>query len=225
MSRYAVYFVPAAASALAAFGEAWFAGRVRLGLAETTFAVVTRDPRRYGFHATLKALFRLRDGCGARALARAARRLAAAQPSITAAPLRPAVLPGSNPGTSFVALVPAAPCADLERLAEACVRRLDRYRARPRAADWRRRAAGLSPAERRHLRRWGYPYVGESFRFHLTLTGRLDRPLAARIRAALEAGCAPYDGGPLRVDALTLVREPAPGAAFVPCARYSLRSG
>ena len=37
----------------------------------------------------------------------------------------------------------------------------------------RRRKAGLSAAQEKMLLRWGYPYVLDEFRFHLTLTGRL----------------------------------------------------
>src|SRR5262249_12768926 len=67
--RYAIYFVPPADSALYRSG-AGFLGydcypgkRLRqpqdTGLTASEWAQLTREPRRYGFHATLKAPFRL----------------------------------------------------------------------------------------------------------------------------------------------------------------------
>jgi len=32
----------------------------------------------------------------------------------------------------------------------------------------------LTSRQREHLDRWGYPYAMQDFRFHMTLTGRLD---------------------------------------------------
>jgi hypothetical protein len=62
----------------------------------------------------------------------------------------------------------------LRRVAEACVRDLDGFRAPASDAELaRRRKAGLSPRQDALLIRWGYPYVFEEFRFHLTLTGKL----------------------------------------------------
>ena len=227
--RFAVYFVPPAETALAAFGKAWFgaphataqrrAMADRLGLAESVLAAITGAPRRYGFHATLKAPFRLRAACEPSTLARATRRLAAATPRLAGPPLRPALIGG------FVALVPSVPCPALDRLADSCLTALDRFRAPLTSAEWRKRGpADLSAVERRHLRRWGYPYVRDRFRFHMTLTGRLDRRLAERIRAALSADCLPYDGTPLAVDGLTLVRQSEPGAMFESFGGFPLRT-
>ena len=38
----------------------------------------------------------------------------------------------------------------------------------------RRNPSALTSRQREQLERWGYPYVMEDFRFHMTLTGRLD---------------------------------------------------
>ncbi len=51
---------------------------------------------------------------------------------------------------------------------------LDRFRAPMSDAELaRRRAADLTPPQEAHLTQWGYPYVLDAFRFHLTLTGKL----------------------------------------------------
>jgi hypothetical protein len=76
----------------------------------------------------------------------------------------------------FIAVVPTEPSAALADLAAATVAALDPFRAPPSEAELaRRRKARLSDRQEALLMKWGYPYVMEEFRFHLTLTGRLDR--------------------------------------------------
>jgi Protein of unknown function (DUF1045) len=63
----------------------------------------------------------------------------------------------------------------LIQLAADCVSEFDSFRAPLSEADRaRRNPSQLTPAQREHLDRWGYPYVMDDFRFHMTLTGRLD---------------------------------------------------
>ena len=76
--------------------------------------------------------------------------------------------------SGFIALVPAEPPRELIRLAADCVSEFDSFRAPLSEADRaRRNPSQLTPAQREHLDRWGYPYVMDDFRFHMTLTGRL----------------------------------------------------
>jgi len=71
-------------------------------------------------------------------------------------------------------VVPDGPSPEVERLAADCTREFDSFRAPLTAADRaRRNPSGLTPRQREYLDRWGYPYVMEEFRFHMTLTGRL----------------------------------------------------
>ncbi|MEX2455572.1 MAG: DUF1045 domain-containing protein, partial [Rhodospirillaceae bacterium] len=88
----------------------------------------------------------------------------------------------------------------------------------------RRRAAGLTPAQNALLQRWGYPYVLEEFRFHITLTGRLDADARPRFEKALESALAPALGRPLTVDSLCLFVQPAPDARFHLHRRFVLGS-
>ena len=55
------------------------------------------------------------------------------------------------------------------------------------------------------MERWGYPYVFEAFRFHMTLTGRLAADERETWRARLAEAYGDADG--LVVDALTLLRQ------------------
>ncbi len=182
--RYAVFHL-SDDPGLAAFGAAWLgwdavAARevphpdIGLPLAE-----ITGTPRRYGFHGTLKPPFRLSAGAGPETLVAAVERIAAA-----AAPVRLAGLVPARIG-SFVALVPEGDSAALTALAARCVTALDAFRDPPEAGELERRRKGLTPAQDAHLDRWGYPFVLDQFRFHLTLTGALEPNLAARVLAVL----------------------------------------
>jgi putative phosphonate metabolism protein len=218
--RFAIYFVPAATSALYRFGAAvlghdCYTGEAvahpRAGeLTEADWAALTAEPRRYGFHATLKAPFRLRSEFAEDDLVAELRHLAA---SITHYPrFEPAV----DLIAGFVAIVPQTRAAAIDRLAADCLTRFDRFRA-PLTADdkARRMAAGLNAAQAAHLEHWGYPYVLDEFRFHMTLTGHLavDRRAAthALLRQAFAQACGMH---PIVLDRLTLVRQDHPDAPF-----------
>jgi len=71
----------------------------------------------------------------------------------------------------------------------------------------RRRAAGLTQRQDTLLLRWGYPYVMEEFRFHLTLTGKLDADLAETVQRYLVRTLAPVLPAPFRVEDLCLFGE------------------
>ena len=211
--RHAIYFAPAP-GALAGFGAAWLGWDAAAGcaappadlpaaLAERREAI-TAEPRRYGFHATLKAPFTLAEGAPVAGLDAAAAALVAGQPAF-ALPLRVAVV------GRFVALVPEGEAAAVEALAAACVTGLDAFRAPPGAAELaRRRAAGLDAAGEANLARWGYPYVLDRFRFHMTLTGSLGVE-REEVAAALAAHLAPLLGAAVPVDAVCRFSEGADG--------------
>jgi putative phosphonate metabolism protein len=225
MFRYALYYMPPPTSPLWHFGCAVlgydaFTGRT-VGHPDQPFfrqdfAPCVAEPRQYGFHATLKPPFMLAPGLAEADLFEAVRRFAATQPSFALDALR---LTALGP---FLALVPSAPSAALDRLASACVRQFDSWRAplseQERA---RRRPASLSPNQRALLERWGYPYVLEEFRFHLTLSSKLDRARLDQFQRAIEALDPPIKG-PLRIDGLALFRQTANDQPFRVLERFAL---
>jgi hypothetical protein len=162
------------------------------------------------FHATPKPPFQLARGASLAALAQALERFCARQTALRLPPLEVAEL------DDFLALVPAAKDERIDALAAACVRGLDRFRAPSPAAELRRRrAAGLSPREDSLLQRWGYPYVLDRFRFHLSLTGSLRKvppQEVAALRAAAGAAVATIAHEPLVLDSICIFEEPAAGA-------------
>jgi uncharacterized protein DUF1045 len=92
----------------------------------------------------------------------------------------------------------------------------DRFR-RPLTSHEReqRLGAGLSERQIENLDRWGYPYVFEHFRFHLTLTGPIDADRRGSVLALLQARFNATDGGhSLPVTRLSLVRQDARSTPF-----------
>ncbi|MCJ7800699.1 MAG: DUF1045 domain-containing protein [Polaromonas sp.] len=219
-ARYAVYFSPAKPSPWWVFGSHWL-GRNDYDhralpqpqledIAPAELARITAEPRRYGFHATLKAPFRLAEGLGETTLVRRLEQLARGLQPLPLGPLRVTAL------GNFVALVPAFSPPGLQALAAACVQALDDLRAPLSAADrLRRRIEHLDEREVELLNRYGYPYVMERFRLHLTLTGPIGREAAQRVAQALTERIEQLNHEtPLSLDRLCLFVERAPGTPF-----------
>ena len=97
---------------------------------------LTRDPRKYGFHATLKAPMALAPGKTEAELLAACEAFAATPRQI------PVIRPVVNSISGFIAVVPTEPPAELQRLAADCVTRI---RLLPRAAHRRKTAHGAIP--------------------------------------------------------------------------------
>ncbi len=79
----------------------------------------------------------------------------------------------------------------------------------------RRRRAALTPEQDALLQAWGYPYVLEHFRFHLSLTGPLDALSAEDVDRLTKAASSRFHKLPApRIDGLSIFVEPTPGADF-----------
>lgn len=182
--RYAVYYAPPKGSQFAQAGAAWLGwdadmARPRahpdLGL---DLAGLTATPRKYGLHGTLKAPMRLT--CADDEFLDAVATLARGLAPVELGQLRLRALDG------FLAIVPEVQPQPLADLAAQIVRDLDPFRAPLTEAELaRRHATGLSARQQDLLLAWGYPYVMEEFRFHVTLTGALAAPgMTDALRAA-----------------------------------------
>ena len=174
------------------------------------FQRITAEPRRYGFHATLKAPFRLAHGVDELVLLSRMQALAKTLKPLTLSPL------GLASWDGFVALVPQLPTAELLALAASCVTELDDLRAPLTADELARRTPGLDARGLALLAQFGYPHVLERLRLHFTLTGRV----APQTRQWVESVLHPALEGlnrqsPLVLDRLCLFAEYQPGAAFL----------
>ena len=179
MPRYAIYFVPSAETEFFRFGSAVLGYDCYTGSNIKRPAIfdtepelwdrLTAEPRRYGFHATLKAPFNLSPSCREAQLVSALHSFAGLGHAISA--LTPAVQMLSG----FAAIVPAATSPAIDELAAKCTTIFDAFRAPITAQERARRvASGLNHGQIANLDRWGYPYVFSDFRFHMTLTSRID---------------------------------------------------
>lgn len=211
-TRYAIYAAPRP-SPLADAAAAWLGWDPATGQEPEAPSdmphpreALTAAARKYGFHATLKAPFRLAAGKSEEELVAAVAALATDLPAARVPALRLAALDG------FLALVPQGETSALDALASQVVTALDPFRAPLTEADVaRRRPQDLTPRQRAHLDRWGYPHVHEDFGFHMTLTGRLAPSLRAEVAEVLERRLLPLVPRPFAVEDLCLFAEAQDG--------------
>lgn len=228
--RYAIYFAPGRDSALWQVGCRWLGRDPETGAALTPPTIphctierwgsLTASARRYGFHATLKAPFRLIAGRTEDELVQALEAFAAQQ--------RAFALPRLEVGGlgEFLALRPAETSAGLAALAAECVTQFDAFRRPPQPDETARRlASGLTPRQTSLLAQWGYPFVFDEYRFHLTLTDRL----AADMRGEIETWLAGYFRTALSprllIDQISLFVERQAGGEFMLAHRFAFAGG
>jgi putative phosphonate metabolism protein len=220
--RYALYYVPPANARWVRFATSWLGWDLETGTApphpqvpelSLPIADITRTPRKYGLHATLKPPFRLAPDQTREDLEIACALLAG-----SLAPVHLNGLGVTRMGR-FLALCPARPDADVTGLAARCVADLDRFCAPATGRD--RVHARLTPSRTRNLARWGHPHVMDDFRFHITLTGRLPEAELADATDALKRNLAPLLPATSEISDLALVGENRDGR-FHLLGRYPL---
>jgi hypothetical protein len=218
--RYAVYFSPATTSPWWDFGAGWL-GRdecnnlplAQAGVPEISsesFHALTEEPRRYGFHATLKAPFHLQENVTSEELVVRLNMLATQLAPVKLGPLCAVKM------AHFVALVPQTMGEELSSLAQACVTELDDLRAPMTELEVLRRQVDLADARGQYLlRKYGYPHVLERFVLHFTLSGRVTPLVADQLITAVKNSIDPLNRHTAQVlDRLCLFVEDAPGEPF-----------
>ncbi|WP_413993274.1 DUF1045 domain-containing protein [Labrys okinawensis] len=222
-SRYAIYYTPAPEHPLTVAARTWL-GRDAFAPGTSTAAAneaaFISEPRRYGFHATIKAPFRLKEGASVEALERALRGFAAKTQACPIGPMRIDLIGG------FFALVPAHPLPTLRGFASRLVEEFDHFRAPMDGDDLKRRMnSELDEVEMTNLVTWGYPYVSDRFRFHMTLTNRIPEEGRAAMRGRLESIFQPYLSEDYHIDALSLFVQEHRNADFVVRSQFALKTG
>jgi putative phosphonate metabolism protein len=217
--RYAIYFAAGSDSALSRFGAELLGYDAYTGdelpcpgdalRVAPDWRDITAEPRRYGFHGTLKAPMGLAPGRTEAELVAACAAFAGKTRPI------PVIRPVVDSISGFIAVIPAEPVEALQQLAADCAREFDDFRAALTAEDrTRRRPEKLSERQRDYLDRWGYPYVMEEFRFHMTLTARLDAERRGPILAMLRARFAALGLDTIEIDRLALFKQDDAKARF-----------
>lgn len=229
--RYAVYFAPPASTALGMIGARIVGVDAETGAdmpplrpileAFPDCRELAREPARYGFHATLKPPFELAQSTTEADLVAEVDRLSMELRSCTIGQL---IVSGLS---QFVALTPIKTPPELTALATAVVARLDHLRAPLSAHDrLRRKPDRLTERQLGYLDRWGYPFVFDDFRFHMTLTGPMPPDRLASVRQVLEAVFKSEVAewrSPVVIDALTIFRQSNRDARFRVLSRHPLR--
>ena len=216
--RYAVYFTPPNDHPLTLAAQRWLARDAfndaiyepqpfgTLTAADVAFNIAAA--RRYGFHATMVAPFELADGMTETDLVDALLSFCLRQVPFPV-PLRIDTI------GSFFALVPARSTDEVTALARDAVEHFFPYCAPLSDKELHRRmGTDLTMRQLSLLHRWGYPYVMEEFRFHMTLTGPVNECEQHDVRSALKSHFAQCIEAPVNIDTLSLFVEPEPGAAF-----------
>jgi len=191
LPRYAIYFVPAAKTEFFRFGSAvlgydCYTGRTTdrasiLNADPELWDRLTVEPRPYGFHATLKAPFHLSASCTESQLVSALHSFAGLGHAV------PALVPAVRMLSGFAAVVPATASPAIDELAGKCATIFDAFRAPMSAQERARRvASGLNQSQIANLDRWGYPYLFTDFRFHMTLTSRVETECRDDVLATLQ---------------------------------------
>jgi putative phosphonate metabolism protein len=227
--RYAIYFVPSADSPLYRFGadligyDAYSGQSLPFtkGIESDVegWKQFTADPRKYGFHATLKAPISLAPG-------KTEDELVAAMSDFARTPRAiPVIAPTVRGISSFVAITPNDPCIELQKLAEDCVLAFDEFRAPLTAVDRERRnVSALNERQVAYLDRWGYPYVLEEFRFHMTLAGSLPAERRAPVVDILQKRFAVLGLKSMPVDRLAMLRQNGASSGFTIISHWPLRA-
>jgi len=199
--RVALYYAPESADPLWTRGNSWLGRDPAQNIAlpqpdiDGIFAATT-DPRRYGFHCTVKPPMRLRGSFPA--FLADAETFAATQKPFTLPALRVASF------GRYIALGLAAPSPEMHALADGCVAELDPHRLPEDPAAKTKRAAGRTASELRNLERWGYPLVMKDWRFHMTLSNALEPNFLAASAATYFADVL---GTPRQVSSLAVYVE------------------
>jgi putative phosphonate metabolism protein len=224
--RYAIYYADAPGNILDRFGASLLGYDAHTGEdlpfphgVPTDWRELTQDPRKYGFHATLKAPMTLAAG------RTEAQLVAACELFADAARPIPLIRPVVDTISGFIAVVPSEPPPELERLAADCTRAFDFFRAPLTPEDRaRRNPAKLTARQCEYLDRWGYPFVMEEFRFHMTLTGRLPAERREKVVAMLRGRFAVIDQPTLEIDRIALFRQDDAASRFQIIGHWPLRA-
>jgi putative phosphonate metabolism protein len=216
--RYALYFTPPKDDPLTSLAARWlgrdaFSNEIfsdkAMGPVPEGHAELTDDPRRYGFHATLKAPFELATSVTERDLLEIAAEFAAQTKAFTI----PELVLGQL--GHFFALVPGSLYQPLQDFASRVVKTFEPFRAPLSDHDIaRRKPEGLTEPQRANLLRWGYPYVNDEFRFHMTLTGRVPSERQPELQEVLSERFAEHTGKPLDISGLAIFAEGERGTPF-----------
>ncbi len=177
--RYAIYYVPSENSELDLFGKCWLGWDPYKG-EETTksdlsklpsfkkFSSLVLTPKQYGFHGTIKAPFKLKNEYTYNDLENKVREISKQIHSFYFDQLIIEKL------GNFIGLIPTNNLK-VNAVSNKFVEELDYLRDELSESEIKKRKPHkLTSNQKQMLFKWGYPYVFDEFKFHLTLTSKLN---------------------------------------------------
>ena len=216
ISRYSIYYVPD--GPLGKFGASWlgwdiqareFVPLLHIENNKIDLSKITEEPRKYGFHGTLKAPFRLNSQKTEKELIADFEEFCRNQPSVCSEKLVLTII------GNFIALAPAKQSERISQLAQNCVTFFDHYRAPLNKKELaRKQKKTLTSYQQEMLSRWGYPYVFKDFKFHLTLTGKISKTVADELMSFLARKINPVLEDRFRIRELVLARQEENGMFY-----------
>lgn len=226
MVRYAIYCVPPFSTRLGTLGSRWLgwnmdanavADQPAVGeLRAEHVAEITSLPRRYGWHATFKAPFVLSQSRTVDELKQAISAFVHVREPMQLPMFQVSML------SDFIALVPHTDAHGFATFAMDVVRAFDRFRAPLESTEIaRRRKLGLTARQEALLLHWGYPYVMDEYKFHLTLTGRIGKKEREVLLPFLESWFAPALNRPEVMHDIALCEQAAEGTQFTLVERFA----
>jgi hypothetical protein len=218
--RVAIYYAPDTLSGAWQMGCGWLGRNAATGqqlpqpavdgMAKEVLTELTSHPRRYGWHATLKAPFQLAPGHTLSTLRTGVQQICQGRKPFQLAAWYLSTIDG------FLSMRPEHSPPELAQLAADCVQQLHCFAAPlSETALARRRLAPLSPEEDALLLTWGYPYVLQHFHLHFSLTGPLNLLPEDRLSLLILAAKSHFhEVSDERVDRLSIFIEPRQGDDF-----------
>ena len=227
-SRYAVYYAPRPGDFATAAAQ-WIGRCPETGMAcdqpitpglSGALAAFTSKPRKYGFHGTIRAPFRLAEGETEESVIATVAALAASLP-----PTSCDALNVQNRYGFGLALTPAGDEAEIVSLGMKVVEGTNHLRAPLSAREIaKREAEGMTPRQRELMERWGYPRVMEELSFQLTLTNRTTPEVELILSRAIESHFDQKVPMPFMIEDLCLFGEEADTGDFRLLQRFRLKA-
>lgn len=226
-ARYAIYYSPPRNSLLESAGTYWLGrtafryGQVPKEIPERFFKQeyyqLIESPRWYGFHGTIRAPFELAEHVKPEEFIKEVRKICATHTPFNLSGLAVSSFSG------FLALTPTSGYPELIKLHSDLVRKLDFLRPPLSQFDLKRHLdKQLSKRQEQLLRRFGYPFVLEEFKFHMTLTGTIEDKVRSSYKEKLEHILNPYLTEPVPVQEVSIYMQPDRKTPFVEHTRIPL---
>jgi len=196
--RVAIYFLPKKNSSLENFGKNLLGRDInkkkKISLTRRQKYFINRgftyfdelkdyceQPAKYGFHATLKAPFRLKRNVKTKNFYDVISHIAAQHSRFKIKGLKIAY------SKKFTFITSRKPNKLLINLENDLVKHLDTFRAELNKTEIKKRIPdSLTFKQNKYLKEWGYPFVFDQFKFHMTLMNQNNNKLSNKQKLELE---------------------------------------